>query len=60
MEDVVADSSLLVAYFLESDAFHQPAREFMTELDGGGHKLHLPMLVMVETISAIRRRLGQS
>lgn len=60
MEDVVADSSLLVAYFLESDAFHQPAMEFMAELDSGGHKLHLPMLVMVETISAIRRRLGQS
>ena len=60
MEDVVADSSLLVAYFLESDVFHQSAREFMAELDSGGHKLHLPMLVMVETISAINRRLGQS
>ena len=60
MEDVVADSSLLVAYFLESDVFHQSAREFFAELDSGGHKLHLPMLVMVETISAIRRRLGQS
>ena len=59
MEDVVADSSLLVAYFLESDVFHQSAREFMAELDSGGHKLHLPMLVMVETVSAIRRRLGQ-
>ena len=60
MEDVVADSSLLVAYFLESDAFHHSAREFMAELDSGGYKLHLPMLVMVETISAIRRRLGQN
>ncbi len=60
MEDVVADSSLLVAYFLESDVFHQSAREFFADLDSGGRKLHLPMLVMVETISAIRRRLGQS
>lgn len=60
MEDVVADSSLLVAFFLESDVFHQSAREFMAELDSGGHKLHLPMIVMVETISAIRRRLGQN
>ena len=60
MEDVVADSSLLAAYFLESDAFHQSAREFMAELDSGGHKLHLPMLVIVETIAAIRRRLGQN
>ena len=32
----------------------------MAELDSGGHKLHLPMVVMVETISAIRRRLGQN
>lgn len=60
MEDVVADSSLLTAYFLEFDVFHQPAREFMAELDGGGHKIHLPMVVMVETIYAIRRRLGQN
>ena len=60
MQDVVADSSLLTAYFLESDVFHQSAREFMAELDSGGHKLHLPMVVMVETISAIRRRLGQN
>ena len=36
MEDVVADSSLLVAYFLESDGFHQSAREFFAELDSGG------------------------
>ena len=60
MADVVADSNLLTAYFLESDVFHQPAREFMAELDSGGHKLHLPMVVVVETISAIRRRLGQN
>ena len=60
MEDVVADSSLLTAYFLEFDVFHRSAREFMAELDSGGHKLHLPMVVMVETISAIRRRLGQN
>ena len=60
MEGVVADSSLLVAYFLESDVFHQSARKFVADLDSGGHKLHLPMLVMVETVSAIRRRLGQN
>lgn len=60
MEDVVGDSSLLVAYFLESDAFHQSAREFMAELDSSGNKLDLPMIAMVETISAIRRRLGQN
>ena len=60
MGDVVADSSLLIAYFLESDVFHQSARGFIAELDSGGYKLHLPMLVMVETISAIRRRLGQN
>ena len=60
MEDVVADSSLLTAYFLEFDVFHRPARDFIAELESGGHKLHLPMVVMVETISAIRRRLGQN
>ena len=59
MEDVVADSSLLVAYFLETDAFHQSAREFIAELDSAGKKLHLPTIVMVETVSAIRRRLGR-
>ena len=60
MEDVVTDSILLTAYFLEVDVFHRSAREFMAELDSGGHKLHLPMVVMVETISAIRRRFGQN
>ena len=59
MDDVVADSSPLVAYFLAYDAFHQPAREFIAELDSAGKRLHLPTIVMVETISAIRRRLGQ-
>ena len=32
----------------------------MAGLDSGGHKLHLPMAVMVSTISAIRRKLGQN
>ncbi len=57
--DIVADTSLLTAYFWESDAFHQSAREFIADFDNGGYRLHLPMLVMVETISAIRRRYGQ-
>ncbi len=56
IQNVVADTSLLVAYFLESDAFHRTAREYVAELDNGSFILHLPMLVMVETVSAIRRR----
>lgn len=57
-EDLVADSSLLAAYFLESDSFHQSAQEFIAQFDNGHYRLHVPMLVLVETIAAIRRRLG--
>ena len=59
IQNVVADTSLLVAYLLESDAFHLSAREYFSGMDRGNITLHLPMLVMVETISAIRRRQGQ-
>ena len=59
IQNVVADTSLLVAYLLEYDAFHLSAQEYFSGMDRGNFILHLPMLVMVETISAIRRRQGQ-
>ena len=56
MADVVVDSNVLVASFLESDAFHQRSEDYVNALERGDYIFHLPMLVIVEVMSAISRR----
>ena len=56
MVDLVVDSSVWVAAFLEEDDNHEHANHFMGEFRSGVHRCHLPVLVMVETCPAIGRR----
>jgi predicted nucleic acid-binding protein len=56
MEPIVVDSNVLIASFLEQDRFHQRSQQYIDGLEGGDYTFHLPMLVMVEVIAAIRRQ----
>jgi predicted nucleic acid-binding protein len=56
MEQVVIDSSVLVAYLLESDEFHQRSRHYIDGLEKGDYTFHLPMLVAVEVMASASRR----
>ena len=56
MEHVVIDSSVLVAYLLESDEFHQRSRHYVDGLEKGDYTFHLPMLVAVEVMASVSRR----
>jgi predicted nucleic acid-binding protein len=56
MEHIVVDSSIIVAFFLQSDHWHQEGQEYITGLENGDYLFHLPMLVVVEVMSAISRR----
>ena len=47
---------MIVASFLESEAHHENARQYINGLENGNFVFHLPMLVVVEVMSAIRRR----
>jgi predicted nucleic acid-binding protein len=55
MEHVVIDSSVLVAYLLESDEFHQRSRHYIDGLEKGDYTFHLPMLVAVEVMASVSR-----
>ena len=50
------DSSVIVASFLDSEAGHADAQEYIDGLENGEYTFHLPMLVVVEVASAIGRR----
>ena len=60
MESLVIDSDVIVAAFLNWEPHHQQGREIIAGLENGEYDFHLPMLVIVEVASAIRRRSGQS
>jgi predicted nucleic acid-binding protein len=56
MEQIVVDSSIIVASFLESEDSHQRGLEYINSLENGDYIFHLPMIVVVEVTAAIRRR----
>ena len=56
MADVVVDSSVWVAAFLEEDGYHHQATQFVNELQAGEHHCHLPYLVLVETCASVARQ----
>lgn len=56
MEDIVVDSNILIGSFLESDALHQQSQPYIDGLENKSYIFHLPMIVVVEIISALSRR----
>lgn len=56
-EPIVVDSSVIVASYIPEELHHLLGVEYMDGLDRGDYVFHLPMLVVVEVSSAIRRRL---
>ena len=56
MVDVVVDSNVIVASFLEWEDFHQRGSNYIAGLENGDYTFHLPMVVVVEVMSAIGRR----
>ena len=55
-EHIVVDSSVIVASFLDFQDFHQRGRTYVNQLIDGRCIFHLPMIVVVEVTSAIRRQ----
>ena len=60
MEPIVVDTNVLVASSIESEAHHEDARAYINGLGNGDWVFHLPMLVVVEVISAIGRRASRN
>ena len=60
MERLVVDSSILAASFLESDRFHQDALIYITGLQNEDFSFHLPILVIVEVLSAVSRQVQRN
>jgi predicted nucleic acid-binding protein len=56
MEQVVVDSCVLVGSLLQDDALHQRSQPYVSGLESGDYIFHLPTLVAVEVVAAIRRR----
>ena len=56
MADVVVDSSVWVAAFLEEDEYHHQATQSVNELQAGEYHCHLPYLVLVETCASVARQ----
>ena len=56
MEPIVVDANLIVASFLEREEFHQRSSTYIDGLERGDYIFHLPMLVIVEIVSAISRQ----
>ena len=56
MEDIVVDSNILIASFLDFDSLRQQSQPYITGLENESYIFHLPMLVVVEIISALSRR----
>lgn len=55
-EPLVVDSSVIAASFIREDEHYRQGREYIEALERGDYVFHLPMLVVVEVSSAIRRR----
>ena len=56
MEPIVVDANVIMAFFLEAEEYHQRSRTYVDGLEHGEYIFHLPMLVIVEIVSAISRR----
>jgi predicted nucleic acid-binding protein len=56
MERIVVDSNIIAASFLERDTFHQQGQDYINALERGDYIFDLPMLVVVEVMSAISRQ----
>jgi predicted nucleic acid-binding protein len=56
LQPVVVNSNIIAASFLASDRLHQQGRTYIDGLEAGDYVFHLPMLVIVEVTSAIRRQ----
>ena len=52
----MVDSDVIVASFLDFETHHNDARHYIDGLENGDYVFHLPMLVVVEVTSAIRRK----
>ena len=59
MVDMVVDSNVWVAAFVQSDSHYQSASQFVEELRQGQHHCHVPYLVLAEICAAILRRVLQ-
>ena len=57
-QPLVVDSSVIVASYIPEEVNHLQGLEYRNGLDRGAYVFHLPMLVVVEVTSAIRRRLS--
>lgn len=57
-EPLVVDSSVIVASYMPEEANHLQGLQYRNGLDRGAYIFHLPVLVVVEVSSAIRRRLS--
>ena len=56
MEDIVVDSNILIASFLDFDTLHERSQPYIVGLENESYTFHLPMIVIVGTISALSRR----
>ena len=56
-EPLVVDSSVIVAAFMPEEPNHLLGVQYISGLERGDYVFHLPMLVVAEVSSAIRRRL---
>ena len=56
MEHLVLDANVLVASFIESESFHDRGKIYIDNLESGEYVFHVPMLVIVEVLSALGRR----
>ena len=54
--NLVVDASVLVAYFVPSDAHHSKVLPYWNDLEIGQSRFHIPMLAVVETAGALYRR----
>jgi len=56
--NLVVDASVLVAYFVPSDAHYSKVLPYWNNLEIGQSRFHLPMLAVVETYAGIYRPTG--
>ena len=60
MEPVVVDTNVMVASSLESEPHHHLGQAYIDGLMTGDYVFHLPMLVVVEVIATINRRVQRN
>ena len=60
MESIVVDTNVLVASSLESEPNHLAGQTYIDGLEAGDWVFHLPMLVVVEVMATVNRRVQRS